>query len=1548
MNNGPGSCTSPPSAGPAGDLSSLRSSSSARGVCRSAENCGWDDPLLAADVEGRVVGDADPCSNVAEEMHDDEVAPDIVDDRNVPGANASTLRIHSMWRAWPRIIIRGGSGFSLFFRAQCKKAKGDGSVHSTASVWPMPLPSWELRFAGSKDHVEESMLSIIDLQVSFLNFLHLGRPEFPPESICGRKHLNDGQLLVVRRLLRLQGAWKNCGDIPAAALGRTASKQERQEVVLNDLAVVASSDVAGLKKYEKGTCKVNFSRPTTGLGKVVGRVKKADISGAQSIVASRIKMEGRPVFEPGPFLDDTSAELYDKPFCQNIQPEDLPSSPPRVQVHASLHERISLLKLLQRSGRLVFRSAKEVKVGHGNGLFCVAKSLDVDRLILDGRPANMLQQPPNRFIMTMGAASTLLGICLGRKEKLLMSGDDLSNFFYTFKVGYERGTRNFLDWAIPTHLVRDFPNFPEHLKDEKIVYGCLSSLAMGDSAACEYAQTSHISMGLQSGAFQASHLVSIHGRVPRSRLMAGVIIDDFILLERVCIDATIGLELDDRRKLMHAMYGKVGLEAHPTKGFSNCSKASFWGADIDGDAGLIQASVFRCASLAWVTSRVASLRVCAVSLLQVLAGGFVSVFGFRRRIMSLLDLIYAAQCGRDERDIIQLSDALVDELWSLAILCPLAVTDLRAVFSSEIFMVDASNWGEAVVRSELDEGLRSEIHRHCLNKSSWTKLLSPFKAHLRGKGALDSSDELPGDQVREVAARGLQYDVCWKRKARRARHINIGEIRAFLKAECIGGAAGDVRIPIGGDSQVVCGAICKGRSASPALNRELQKSLPITLGNGIYSSSGYARSSHNPSDDPTRGVELRGPAVELPFWWKRAALGDYGPLDAFLGDCGLKPEEIAGYPPLDELHVKGCSPLDLHCCSKGRKMHKKVSEKLKLRKPPTTVLDDSIPGARKWDAWVYEDLMTFGKEKFFLNEGVSWPPNVRGFLDLYSGVKGFARSAIFHGASWVLTVDFIDGPQCDLLDKSVQRRITRWVPAGVFEHVSGAPICSSFSRAITPAVRSKEEPFGIIPIRFAMVQKIEDGNEHSSFLAGLITICILLGISYWVENPDSSFLWSMPEWRNLPRNAAANFWRVDFCRFKTPWRKRTRFLCSGSLAGSKMLCTRDHQHRVLRGRSSFHKKSWTKVAEPYPKGLCSHLAWHVCSDLNILRPNLSLTCRSDHRRIGEAKNPGPRRPTERTREFGAIDRVELIRPETGLIGQRQWSLFLSWIEAVLGSDFIDIVWRAPSLVGYLLAAFGRHSYNKGAALFNFRHLVVFSQRNFPSVKPFLQPAWETVSRWQELEPTDHRRPLPFKLVQAMFSLAVSWKWYRVAAITMLAFLGCCRPGEVLHAERSHLILPQDISQDDGVVFLRIVKPKPGRRGMGRVQHARLVDVDFARFLWWLYGQAPPHCLLYGGSASAYRTRWDKLLASLQIPKSAELTPGGLRAGGTVELYRRGTAILDILWALRLKNVETLQHYLQEVSTKITLLDLPILAKNNITALSSMYPFFVSIPGSGAG
>ena len=70
------------------------------------------------------------------------------------------------------------------------------------------------------------------------------------------------------------------------------------------------------------------------------------------------------------------------------------------------------------------------------------------------------------------------------------------------------------------------------------------------------------------------------------------------------------------------------------------------------------------------------------------------------------------------------------------------------------------------------------------------------------------------------------------------------------------------------------------------------------------------------------------------------------------------------------------------------------------------------------------------------------------------------------------------------------------------------PICTG---AITPAVRTRDEPSGIRNVSPAMKVKIADGNAHSKWLAGIIRICVRLGIRYWVENPDSSFLWILPE-----------------------------------------------------------------------------------------------------------------------------------------------------------------------------------------------------------------------------------------------------------------------------------------------------------------------------------------------------------------------------------------------------------------------------------------------------
>ena len=68
----------------------------------------------------------------------------------------------------------------------------------------------------------------------------------------------------------------------------------------------------------------------------------------------------------------------------------------------------------------------------------------------------------------------------------------------------------------------------------------------------------------------------------------------------------------------------------------------------------------------------------------------------------------------------------------------------------------------------------------------------------------------------------------------------------------------------------------------------------------------------------------------------------------------------------------------------------------------------------------------------------------------------------------------------------------------------------------------------------------------------------------------------------------------------------------------------------------------------------------------------------------------------------------------------------------------------------------------------------------------------------------------------------------------------------------------------------------------------------------------------------------------------------------MELYRQGTPILDILWSLRLKNIETLQHYLQEISTEITMIDLPVPCRDLIRNLNSLFPHFLSASSCETG
>ena len=312
------------------------------------------------------------------------------------------------------------------------------------------------------------------------------------------------------------------------------------------------------------------------------------------------------------------------------------------------------------------------------------------------------------------------------------------------------------------------------------------------------------------------------------------------------------------------------------------------------------------------------------------------------------------------------------------------------------------------------------------------------------------------------------------------------------------------------------------------------------------------------------------------------------------------------------------------------------------------------------------------------------------------------------------------------------------------------------------------------------------------------------------------------------------------------------------------------------------------------------------------------------------------------RDNGDLDRVDIVRPETKKIGLTQWNLFRQWAISQLGHSVFQSALSMPELLGHLLAAYGKHWYETGGSLLYLRHLLVHIQRVIPFCKGRIQPAWEIVSKWEILQPVEHRRPLPLKVLEAMVACSLFWSWPRVACILLLAFHGCCRPGEVLRATRRDLVLPMDLaSSSESAVFLRIGNPKSKRRGLGKIQHVKIDHHGVSSFLQRVLGLLDGDAPVFPGTPGSFRRRWNMLLKGLKIPDDVRLTPGSLRPGGTVELYRKGVGIHDILWALRLKHVETLQHYLQEVSTEMTLFDLPKCAKLTIEEMSDFLPILLS-------
>ena len=127
---------------------------------------------------------------------------------------------------------------------------------------------------------------------------------------------------------------------------------------------------------------------------------------------------------------------------------------------------------------------------------------------------------------------------------------------------------------------------------------------------------------------------------------------------------------------------------------------------------------------------------------------------------------------------------------------------------------------------------------------------------------------------------------------------------------------------------------------------------------------------------------------------------------------------------------------------------------------------------------------------------------------------------------------------------------------------------------------------------------------------------------------------------------------------------------------------------------------------------------------------------------------------------------------------------------------------------------------------------------------------------------DHRKPIPEILVKPMSALAWNRGWCSWCGVTLVAFYGAGRLGEILCCTREDLLLPRDLGDDSKQLFLRLRKFKSLFRQPARVQHMKVTDTEAVFLIDMIFESLQHEQLLFPASAFQYRKLWGLLLGEV--------------------------------------------------------------------------------------
>lgn len=225
-------------------------------------------------------------------------------------------------------------------------------------------------------------------------------------------------------------------------------------------------------------------------------------------------------------------------------------------------------------------------------MFSIPKDERRDRMVLDARPANCLEETEEVWIASLASPQQFAHLFIDDDEVIRLYCEDLREFYHSFLISPERTRRNALTMEVAAHEVRHLKCYDSKLHSgHQVLVPCLKTMAMGDNNAVSFGQLAHLSVLLRTGKLTLDDFITIKTVPPRGQWLAGLMIDDLVLAERVKrlpLDQREPTECQEIISAVHAKYREVGLPRHAGKSVYNSSCASFWGNELDGDRGFMR------------------------------------------------------------------------------------------------------------------------------------------------------------------------------------------------------------------------------------------------------------------------------------------------------------------------------------------------------------------------------------------------------------------------------------------------------------------------------------------------------------------------------------------------------------------------------------------------------------------------------------------------------------------------------------------------------------------------------------------------------------------------------------------------------------------------------------------------------------------------------------------------------------------------------------------------------------------------------------------------